>query len=84
MIQWFYAINMRRGGSLQRMIFIRTSGIRGGGAMWEIRRKGKTQLVIVIIGVVASLVSAGAAVIRLVYDIRKDKKQESNPPSSQG
>ena len=63
------------------MIVIRASGIRGGDAMRKVRRRSKTQLVIVILGVIGSLVSAGAAVIRLIYDIRKDKKQEDNPPS---
>ena len=42
----------------------------------------KRNLVIVLIGVIASLVSAVAAVIRLVYDIKQDKNKESNPTST--
>ena len=44
----------------------------------------KRQLVIVVLGVVGSLISASAAVARLIYDILKDKKQEDNPPASKG
>ena len=45
-----------------------------------VQRRGKSRLVIAVIGVIVSLINAGAVVARLVYDIRKDKKQESNPP----
>ena len=51
--------------------------------MRKVRRRSKTRLVIVLIGAIGSLASAAAAVIRLVYDIRKDKKQESNPPGKE-
>ena len=48
--------------------------------MRKVQRRRKSGLVIVLIGVVASLINAGAVVARLIYDIHKDKKQESNPP----
>ena len=52
----------------------------GGGAMRIVQRRRKSGLVIGLIGVVVSLIGTGASVIGLIRDIRKDRKQESNPP----
>lgn len=40
----------------------------------------KRRLVIIELGAIASVISAVATVIGLIYGIHKDKKQESNPP----
>ena len=48
--------------------------------MRKVQRRRKSGLVIGLIGVVVSLIGTGASVIGLIRDIRKDRKQESNPP----
>ena len=48
--------------------------------MGKYNEERKRNLVIALIGVIASTVSAVAATIRLIRDILKDKKQENNPP----
>ena len=69
-----------RGGYLQRMT---SYGLPASGEvllMGIVHRRRKSILVFELIDFILSIIGAMSSMVGLIYEIRKDKHKESNPP----
>lgn len=62
--------------------YIQASSHSGGDAYEESTTKG-WQVLLDIIGVVITMIRTIVSLVRLVYDITKDRKQKSNRPAEE-
>ncbi len=68
------------GFAFQMYEYIQASSHFGGNAYEESIEEG-SQVLLNIIGVVTTIIRTMISLVRLVYDIMKDRKQKSNRPA---
>lgn len=76
----WYCHSKGGGFAFQMYEYIQASLHCGGDAYGESIKKGQ-QVLLEIIRVIAAITSAIVSLVRLVYDIIKDRKQKSNRPT---
>ena len=71
------AVAIGGGFAFQMYEYIQASSHFGGDAYEESIEEG-SQVLLDIVGVIASIIRTMISLVRLVYDIMKDRKQKSN------